>query len=129
MAAALVDLNLQAIAVGWGDHRGGERPAVAAVPAIRLGAASQLIRSLAADPAPAAPSSGTPDLPGCISGFTTIEASIADAPDAFAAWAIVGQEAEDVVPIPKNYSGRFVQCVPKTLHSRPPGELGEMESA
>ena len=30
--AALVDLDPQASAAGWGDHRGEERPAVAAVP-------------------------------------------------------------------------------------------------
>ncbi len=39
--AALVDLDPQGSAAGWGDHRNGERPAVAAVPATRLEAALQ----------------------------------------------------------------------------------------
>ena len=47
--AALVDLDPQASAAGWGDHRGGERPAVAAVPAPRLEAALRALRSHGAD--------------------------------------------------------------------------------
>ena len=43
--AALVDLDPQASAAGWGDHRGEERPAVAAVPAARLADALQAARS------------------------------------------------------------------------------------
>ena len=41
---ALVDLDPQASAAGWGDHRGAERPAVAAVPAARLADALQAAR-------------------------------------------------------------------------------------
>ena len=47
--AALVDLDPQASAAGWGDHRDGERPAVAAVPAPRLAAALRAVRSHGAD--------------------------------------------------------------------------------
>ena len=47
--AALVDLDPQASAAGWGDHRNGERPAVAAVPATRLDAALQAVRGHGAD--------------------------------------------------------------------------------
>ena len=47
--AALVDLDPQASAASWGDHRNGERPAVAAVPATRLDAALQAVRGHGAD--------------------------------------------------------------------------------
>ncbi len=47
--AALVDLDPQASAAGWGDHRGSDRPAVAAVPAARLGDALAAARGHGAD--------------------------------------------------------------------------------
>ena len=39
MRVALLDLDPQASAAGWGDQRGGDRPAVAAIPASRLAGA------------------------------------------------------------------------------------------
>lgn len=47
--AALVDLDPQASAAGWGDHGGGEHPAGAAAPATRLDAALQAVRGHGAD--------------------------------------------------------------------------------
>ena len=47
--AALVNLDPQASAAGWGDHRDGERPAVATVPASRLDLALRAVRSHGAD--------------------------------------------------------------------------------
>ena len=47
--AALVDLDPQASAAGWGDHRHGDTPAVAAVPAARLDDALVAARSHGAD--------------------------------------------------------------------------------
>ncbi len=47
--AALVDLDPQASAAGWGDHRAADRPAVAAVPASRLSDALEAARSHGAD--------------------------------------------------------------------------------
>ena len=44
--AALVDLDPQASAAGWGDHREGQFPAVAAVPAARLEDALRTARKL-----------------------------------------------------------------------------------
>lgn len=49
LPAALVDLDPQTNAAGWGDHRGREGPAVAAVPPSQLDAALQAVRSHGAD--------------------------------------------------------------------------------
>ncbi len=46
---ALIDLDPQASAAGWGDHRKSERPAVVAIPATRLDDALGTARSHEAD--------------------------------------------------------------------------------
>lgn len=49
LRVALLDLDPQASAAGWGDQRDGDRPAVAAVPASRLAGALATARSHGAD--------------------------------------------------------------------------------
>ena len=53
-----------------------------------------------------------PDLPGCMADGETIEAAIAEAHDAFKAWATAEREARGE-PQPKTYSGQFVQHIPR----------------
>ena len=59
-----------------------------------------------------------PDLPGCIADGETIDTAIAEARDAFTAWALAEREDRGELPAPKTYSGQFVQRLPKTLHMR-----------
>ena len=59
-----------------------------------------------------------PDLPGCMADGETIDAAIAEAHDAFKAWATAEQEDRGELPPPKTYSGQFVQRIPKSLHRR-----------
>ena len=59
-----------------------------------------------------------PDLPGCMADGETIDAAIAEAHDAFKAWATAEQEDRGELPPPKTYSGQFVQRIPKSLHQR-----------
>lgn len=59
-----------------------------------------------------------PDLPGCIADGETIDTAIAEARDAFTAWAMAEREDKGELPPPKTYSGQFVQRIPKTLHMR-----------
>ena len=59
-----------------------------------------------------------PDLPGCVADGETIDAAIAEAHDAFKAWAAAEQQDKGALPVPKTYSGQFVQRIPKSLHRR-----------
>ena len=59
-----------------------------------------------------------PDLPGCIADGETIDDAVAEARDAFNAWAMAEMEDKGGLPVPKSYSGQFVQRIPKTLHMR-----------
>lgn len=59
-----------------------------------------------------------PDLPGCIADGETIDEAVAEARDAFNAWAMAEMEDKGDLPAPKSYSGQFVQRIPKTLHMR-----------
>ena len=59
-----------------------------------------------------------PDLPGCVADGETIDAAIAEAHDAFTAWAAAEQQDRGELPAPKTYSGQFVQRIPKSLHRR-----------
>ena len=59
-----------------------------------------------------------PDLPGCMADGATIEQAIAEAQDAFEAWAMAEQQDKGELPAPKTYSGQFVQRIPKSLHRR-----------
>ena len=55
-----------------------------------------------------------PDLPGCIADGETIDTAIAEARDAFTAWAMAEREDKGELPAPKTYSGQFVQRITKT---------------
>ena len=59
-----------------------------------------------------------PDLPGCIADGETIDDAVAEARDAFNAWAMAEMEDQGSLPSPKSYSGQFVQRIPRTLHMR-----------
>ena len=60
-----------------------------------------------------------PDLPGCmLADGETIEQTIAEAQDAFEAWAMAERQDKGDLPAPKAYSGQFVQRIPKSLHRR-----------
>ena len=59
-----------------------------------------------------------PDFPGCIADGGTIDTAIAEARDAFTAWAMAEREDKGELPTPKTYNGQFVQRIPKTLHMR-----------
>ena len=67
-----------------------------------------------------------PDCPGCIADGNTISEVIAEARDAFEAWSMAEQEDNGKLPIPKKYSGQFVQRIPKSLH-RKLAERAEIE--
>ena len=55
-----------------------------------------------------------PDLPGCVADGETIDAAIAEAHDAFKAWAAAEAQDKGALPTPKTYSGQFVQRIPST---------------
>jgi antitoxin HicB len=67
-----------------------------------------------------------PDLPGCMSDGETETEAIENGKDAFLTWISATIDAGKEVPapqwrlevIPDNVSGKFVQRVPKTVHSR-----------
>ena len=59
-----------------------------------------------------------PDLPGCMADGDTVEQAIVEAHDAFEAWTIAEREDRGDIPVPKAYSGQFVQHIPKSLHRR-----------
>ena len=59
-----------------------------------------------------------PDLPSCMADGATIEQAIAEAQDAFEAWAMAEQQDKGELPAPKAYSGQFVQRISKSLHRR-----------
>jgi antitoxin HicB len=60
-----------------------------------------------------------PDLPGCISDGDTIKQAIENGMDAKAAWLAVAREIGRAIPKSgAAMSGKWVQRVPKTLHSR-----------
>jgi antitoxin HicB len=60
-----------------------------------------------------------PDLPGCISDGETLEEAITSGMDAKQAWLAVAREENRAIPEPGGQaSGKWVQRVPKSLHSR-----------
>ena len=66
-----------------------------------------------------------PDLPGCMSDGETIESAIENGRDAFISWVSARVDMKKTIPKPvirevnvDNFSGRFVQRVPKSLHAR-----------
>ena len=54
-----------------------------------------------------------PDLPGCVADGETIEQAIAEAQDAFEAWAMAERQDRGDLPAPKAYSGQFVSASPR----------------
>lgn len=46
----------------------------------------------------------------------TIDEAINEARDAFEAWTMAEEEDGREAPVPKSYSGQFVQRIPKSLH-------------
>jgi len=62
-----------------------------------------------------------PDLPGCISDGETIEEAIKNGIDAIACWMAAAKESGRTIPKPgqsEQQSGKWVQRVPKSVHSR-----------
>ena len=62
-----------------------------------------------------------PDLPGCVSDGDSIEEAIENGVDAVDSWIATAAQFGDPIPPPgstENYSGRWVQRVPKGLHAR-----------
>jgi antitoxin HicB len=70
-----------------------------------------------------------PDLPGCMSDGETIEEAIESGRDAFLGWVAVQADLKREIPkpqwrpeedktIPATASGKFIQRVPKTIHSK-----------
>ena len=51
-----------------------------------------------------------PALPGCMADGETVEQAIAEAHDAFEAWAMAEREDKGDLPAPKAYSGQFVHA-------------------
>ena len=58
------------------------------------------------------------DLPGCVADGETIEQAIAEAQDAFEAWAMAERQDRGDLPAPKAYSDQFRERIPKSLHRR-----------
>lgn len=64
-----------------------------------------------------------PDLPGCMSDGETVEEAIAAGHDAIAAWIETAEALGRPIPEPNmvtvapDYSGKFVQRLPKSLHA------------
>lgn len=62
-----------------------------------------------------------PDLPGCMSDGESIEETIANGNDAVKCWLAAAKEAGRDIPKPgkpETQSGKWVQRVPKSLHTR-----------
>lgn len=62
-----------------------------------------------------------PDLPGCVSDGDTIEEAIANGKDAVKSWIKAAREMKREIPTIKKQekqSGKWVQRVPKSIHSR-----------
>ncbi|RKU12309.1 toxin-antitoxin system HicB family antitoxin [Candidatus Poribacteria bacterium] len=59
-----------------------------------------------------------PDLPGCMSDGETIQEAIENGRDAIRSWIETVRVHRDEIPAPGSSSGRWVQRVPKSLHTR-----------
>lgn len=61
-----------------------------------------------------------PDLPGCVSDGATLEEAVKNGMDAARSWLKTAQQHGDPIPQPQKinleYSGKWVQRVPKFLH-------------
>ena len=62
-----------------------------------------------------------PDLPGCISDGNSIEEAIKNGQDAISCWLEDAKANNEPIPVPgnfENFSGKFVQRVPKSVHQQ-----------
>lgn len=62
-----------------------------------------------------------PDLPGCLSDGETIDETIENGQDAILAWMEAARQMKRAIPKPgevEKQSGKWVQRVPKSIHSR-----------
>ena len=62
-----------------------------------------------------------PDLPGCASDGETIEQAIANGREAMATWIATAEAMGRDIPAPgriEQYSGKWLQRAPKSLHGR-----------
>ena len=60
-----------------------------------------------------------PDLPGCMSDGETPEEAVENAIDALECWLEANKEWGRDIPEPNSeYSGKFIQRVPRSLHAR-----------
>lgn len=62
-----------------------------------------------------------PDLPGCMSDGESPEEALANVGDAIATWLAAAKELGHAIPKPgavDDFSGRWVQRVPRSLHMR-----------
>ena len=62
-----------------------------------------------------------PDLPGCMSDGETVEEAMKNGQDAIACWMLAAKEIGRDIPHPgdlESQSGKWVQRVPKSMHSR-----------
>lgn len=62
-----------------------------------------------------------PDLPGCISDGETVEEAIDNGKDAVQCWIKAAKSSGRKIPEPEeyeSYSGKWVQRIPRSLHSR-----------
>ena len=62
-----------------------------------------------------------PELPGCTATGETAEAALKEVRDAIRSWILTAREFADPVPAPSsatNFSGKWVQRVPRSLHRR-----------
>jgi len=60
-----------------------------------------------------------PDLPGCVSDGETVDEAIENGKDAVECWIADAKKHGDEIPLPggrENFSGKFMQRVPKSLH-------------
>lgn len=62
-----------------------------------------------------------PDLPGCMSDGETREEALGNVADAILSWVAAARELGHAIPKPsaaEDFSGRWVQRVPRSLHMR-----------
>lgn len=61
-----------------------------------------------------------PDLPGCMADGATMDEAVLNGRDAVRSWILTAREFGDPVPAPGSGGepGRFVQRLPKSLHTK-----------
>lgn len=67
-----------------------------------------------------------PDLPGCMADGESIEEAIENAGDAVRSWLATAKEFKDPISEPSTrLSGKWVQRVPKSLHTKLVAQAGK----